>query len=69
MNCPPEIRQLIKQIPQDGGFFQNFPGVYCKSCGEVYALYSYSFYKPDGIDEDSKPYYNCCAVCKQKDKL
>lgn len=48
--------------PIGTGFFQNFPGVYCKTCGRSFALYSYSVPQPDGIDENSKPFYNKCLM-------
>jgi len=44
-------------------FFQHFPGVYCKQCGKVFALYSYSICQPHGLDENHKPYYNSCFLC------
>ena len=53
-------RDDIKPLPANGGFFLNFPGVYCKTCGGVYALYSYSAHQPDGIDDHGKPYYTRC---------
>jgi hypothetical protein len=51
----------IKSI--ENGFFQNFPGVYCKKCGETFALYSYSAMQPNGVDENLKPFYNSCFKC------
>jgi hypothetical protein len=54
----------IKPIPEEGGFYMNFPGVYCQSCGQVFALYSYSAYRPDGIDENKKPFYKKCGLCR-----
>ncbi len=48
------------------GFFQNFPGCYCKKCGEVFALYSYSGLRVDGDDENNKPFYNGCLMCGGK---
>jgi hypothetical protein len=49
--------------PIENGFFQNFPGVYCKKCGKTFALYSYSAMQPHGVDENSKPFYNSCFKC------
>ena len=61
----PERYALIKPLPKEGGFFQNFPGVYCQKCGKDFALYSYSAYQPDGVDENGKPFYReCCLCCK-----
>jgi len=53
----------IKPMPKDGSPFQNFPGVYCRRCGETFALYSYSAYQPDGVDGNDKPYYDSCFKC------
>lgn len=55
----------IKEIPVEGGWFMNFPGVYCKNCGEIFALYSFSGNQPHGIDENKKPYYNSCPMCSK----
>ena len=41
----------------------NIPGVYCKCCGETFALYSWSVHQPDGYDKNGKPYYNFCFIC------
>lgn len=46
-------------------FFQNFPGAYCKNCGHTFALYSYSMHRPNGFDENKKPFYNSCFECKE----
>ena len=51
----------IQPLPK-GGFFQLFPGVYCKACGEIFALYSYSVMQPDGVDEDGRAFYNTCGL-------
>lgn len=51
--------------PMGNGFFQNFSGVYCKNCGETFALYSYSAMQPQGVDENSKPFYNNCFKCNK----
>jgi hypothetical protein len=55
----------IPPLPKEG-FFQHLPGSYCKNCGEVFALYSYSAIKPDGVDDKGKPYYNDCFKCRPK---
>lgn len=39
------------------------PGVYCKNCGETFALYAWSAAKPDGSDENNKFFYNKCLNC------
>lgn len=39
------------------------PGVYCKNCGNTFALYAWSFHKPDGADENDKFFYNKCFGC------
>lgn len=39
------------------------PGVYCRNCGNTFALYQWSFHKPDGFDENGKFYYNKCFGC------
>lgn len=49
-------------------FFQHFPGVYCKQCGQLFALYSYSVYQPNGLDENHKPYYNSCFACYETEE-
>lgn len=55
----------IQPLPKEGGFFQHFPGVYCKRCGRVFALYSYSLIQPVyGVDENGKPYYENCLFCE-----
>lgn len=59
----------IKPLPPEGGFFQHFPGVYCKKCERIFALYSYSAFQPDGVDENGKPYYDSCSVCGKDKKL
>lgn len=41
----------------------NIPGIYCKNCGETFALYSYSMMPMDGVDENNKPIYNKCFIC------
>ncbi len=62
---------LYNKIPpiKNEGFYQNFPGVYCKTCGQTFALYSYSAYQPDGIDENNKPFYVKCALCNKTNSL
>lgn len=63
-----EKYDLIPALPAaTGGFFQHIPGVYCKNCGETFALYSYSVHQPDtdARDENGKPYYNECFKCKK----
>lgn len=52
----------IKELPESG-FFQHFPGIYCKRCKEIYALYSYSAHQPDGTDDQGKPFYDGCGMC------
>lgn len=59
----------IKSLPPEGGFFQHFPGVYCKKCGEIFALYLYSAHLPNGVDENGKPYYESCLMCAKSIKL
>lgn len=54
----------IKEM--SNGDFRHFPGVYCKNCGETFALYSYSLIQPDGIDDNLKPFYNDCFRCNKK---
>jgi hypothetical protein len=53
----------ILPLPEEGEHFMHLPGVYCKNCGEIFALYSYSAHKPDGIDHNRKPFYNKCYFC------
>ena len=57
------IEDYDKILPPENGFFVHIPGVYCKSCGETFALYSFSAHQPDGVDENNKPYYNHCFCC------
>lgn len=61
-----EIYDKIPQVKQNGEFFQAMPGIYCENCGHDFALYSYSFYQPDGLDENNKPFYKKCGIggCK-----
>lgn len=56
-------------LPIEDGFFQHFPGIYCRNCGRDFALYSYSAYQPDGIDDNQKPYYNRCSHCPEPVKI
>ena len=58
-----EAYDSVKPLPEKGEFFQNFAGVYCKNCGETFALYSYSVFKPHGVDENNKPFYKNCVMC------
>ena len=51
----------IMPIPKKHNF-RLFPGAYCKNCGETFALYSYSMFQPNGIDENGKAFYNKCGV-------
>jgi hypothetical protein len=44
----------------------NVPGVYCKSCGKSFELYSFSILKPNSFDENDKPYYDKCFDCLNK---
>ena len=37
-----EISRYEEIAPMEKNFFQNLPGVYCRNCGETFALYSYS---------------------------
>ena len=57
----------IKDIPKfkNQGMI-NIPGVYCKNCGEVFALYAFSLDQPEGIDENGRPYYKSCFKCDKK---
>lgn len=55
--------EKILPVRDDEAFFMHLPGVYCRNCGETYALYSFSTEKPDGTDENRKPYYNGCFKC------
>jgi len=50
-------------------FFICVPGAYCKQCGEVFALYSYSAIWPNGLDENDKPYYDSCFKCDGAGRL
>jgi hypothetical protein len=56
------IPSWLGGYPVPPPFFQHSPGVYCKHCGEIYALYSYSLFQPDGVDEQSKPYGDIISV-------
>lgn len=53
--------ESIPSNPQ--GYFMNFPGIYCKNCGRTYALYSFSVYPADDVDEMKKPFYKNCPKC------
>jgi hypothetical protein len=55
----------VEMLPKNG-FFQLFPGVYCRTCGKTFALYSYSAHQPDGVDESGRAFYKTCLMC---DKL
>ena len=39
--------------------------VYCKKCGYVFALYSYSLIQPHGYDSEGKPFYKYCCFCNK----
>lgn len=62
MKPPKEIYDKIPELPESG-FYMHFGGVYCRNCGETFALYSYSAIRPSGIDENRKPYYSQCFKC------
>lgn len=62
----PDKYATIKPVPEEGGFYQNLPGVYCQKCGETFALYSYSLHQPDGVDAKGKPFYRECSFCRPK---
>lgn len=69
MTVPPKVDpEKYAQIPpRPPGFFQHFPGIYCRACGQVFALYSYSGHPPDGDDENGKPFYTVCLLCNPKE--
>lgn len=58
-------KEDVEPLP-DSGFYQLFPGVYCKDCESVFALYSYSAHKHDGIDDKGRAFYNKCYMCDPK---
>ena len=60
-----EIYDKIPTWPRPD-WFMDFPGVYCKGCGETFALYSFSMIGKQGLDENNKAYMNSCFKC-QKD--
>ncbi len=69
MTTPPKVdpeRYAAIQPRPASGFFQNFPGVYCKNCGNIFALYSYSATQPHGDDENGKPFYTRCGMLECK---
>lgn len=58
-------KEIYDKIPDHpSGSFMNAPGIYCK-CGASFALYFYSTIQPDGLDENGKPFYNQCFLCKK----
>lgn len=59
---PADQYALILPLPPKGESFIHMPGVYCQNCGTTLALYSWSMAKPDGVDENQKPYYKCCGL-------
>ena len=69
MRPPQEKYDSIPSLPPKGVFFQHFPGVYCKGCGETFALYSYSFFGSQGEDENGKPYMTSCFKCRNKPEV
>lgn len=54
MKPPQEKYDLIPSNPDFDKGFMNFPGVYCQGCGADFALYSYSAYQPDALDENKE---------------
>jgi hypothetical protein len=62
MNKPKYTYENIPPLYADDKFYMNMPGIYCKKCGEIFALYFYSN-PPDGLDENGKPFYNDCTIC------
>ena len=58
-----EILPLPKEPEK---FFQHIPGVYCRNCGQTFALYSYSKHPVHGTDENDKPFYNMCFNCMRE---
>ena len=59
------VIEKYNEIPSIAGqeYYMNIPGVYCQNCGDVSALYSFSGFQPDNIDENGKPYYDKCLIC------
>lgn len=51
------------KIPMTVGI--NVPGVYCKNCGETFAIYPWSVVQPHGTDINKKPFYNKCFKCEE----
>lgn len=63
MRPPQDIYDAIPPLPGPGRQFIHIPGIYCITCGETMALYDYSAWQPNGIDENGKPYYQSCWKC------
>lgn len=57
-------KSVYDQIwPAEQQGFINMPGVYCRHCSQVFALYEFSIDQPDGMDDQGKPYYDRCRLC------
>lgn len=54
--------------PTTGEFFVAMNSCYCNQCGRTFALYSFSAWKPEKVDERGVPYYECCGIeeCKKE---
>jgi hypothetical protein len=65
MKPPQEIYETIPPNPDYTKEFMNLPGVYCQGCGSTFALYSFSFIPPNGLDENGKPFYHSCFKCEK----
>lgn len=63
MKPPDEKYALIPTRKTMGAI--NIPGIYCKGCGDTFALYSYSVFQADGYDENDKPFYEKCLTCQK----
>lgn len=60
----PENYDAIPLLPEKTEeTFMHMPGIYCRNCGQSFALYWYSAQQPSGVDENKKPYYNTCFKC------
>ncbi len=68
MKPAPEVYNQILPLPPNGEHFIHFPGCYCRGCGEVFALYSFSMIVC-GVDEEGKPYINKCYNCNPPRKM
>lgn len=65
----PENYEEIPTKDKLNGYFQYFPGIYCRGCGRTFALYSYSAFMPSGFDENDKPFYKSCFECNEKNSM